>query len=63
MNYEKLRTQLWTSVYMSTEGSAETKATQANKAVDSFDERFDMDEDFNVSVDDIIDVLKKSKLN
>lgn len=64
MNYEKIRTQLWTNVYMSTDEKHEVKVERANKAVDAFDAKFDIDDmDMDVSVDDIIDVLRKAKHN
>jgi hypothetical protein len=64
MNYEKARTNLWTSVYVSTDGGHETKVMNANEAVDAFDEKFELDgEGIEVSVEDIVDVLRKSKHN
>lgn len=64
MNYEKIRMKFWTEVYLATEGNQITKSDHDNQALDAFDETFDIDDmDMDVSVDDIIDVLRKAKHN
>lgn len=64
MNYEKVRTKLWVDTYLSISGDHKLRVTFANSAVNAFDEKFGIDDlDIDVSVEDIIDVLRKSRSN
>lgn len=61
MNIEKIRMKFWTDVYSNLSDPHEIRVKIADMALKDFDERFDIDEDFDVSIDNIIEVLKNQK--